>query len=183
MLTNPRKTPELAACARGAWQAAVRSVAESDAPEASKQQQSTDVTLSESASHSVTSSSLWPHGLRPTRLLCPWNYPGKNVGMGRHSLLQGIFLTQDQTRLSCIVGRFFTVWAITEARYDINLVVYLEICKMRTGQDNWSTSYTWKLLSKKLRSWSSVTYSLSQLHYKLGERPILVVNFPYQSFF
>ena len=27
-------------------------------------------------------------------LLCPWNSPGKNTGMGNHSLLQGIFLTQ-----------------------------------------------------------------------------------------
>ena len=33
-------------------------------------------------------------GGRPTRLLCPWNSPGKNTGMGNHSLLQGIFLTQ-----------------------------------------------------------------------------------------
>ena len=30
----------------------------------------------------------------PTRLLCPWNYPGKNTGVGNHSLLQGIFPTQ-----------------------------------------------------------------------------------------
>ena len=38
--------------------------------------------------------SLWPHGLYPTKLLCPWNSPGKNVGMGCHFLLQGIFPTQ-----------------------------------------------------------------------------------------
>ena len=43
---------------------------------------------------SVVSNSLWPHGLLPTRLLCPWNFPGKNTGMGCHFLLQGIFLTQ-----------------------------------------------------------------------------------------
>ena len=30
----------------------------------------------------------------PTRLLCPWNFPGKNIGVGCHFLLQGIFLTQ-----------------------------------------------------------------------------------------
>ena len=30
----------------------------------------------------------------PTRLLCPWDSPGKNTGVGSHSLLQGIFLTQ-----------------------------------------------------------------------------------------
>ena len=45
-------------------------------------------------SRSVTSGSLWPHGLKPARLLCPWDSPGKNTGMGCHALLQGIFLTQ-----------------------------------------------------------------------------------------
>ena len=29
------------------------------------------------------------------RLLCPWNSPGKNTGMGSHLLLQGIFPTQE----------------------------------------------------------------------------------------
>ena len=40
------------------------------------------------------SNSLWPRGLWPTRLLCPWDSPGKNAGVGYHSLLQGFFLTQ-----------------------------------------------------------------------------------------
>ena len=30
----------------------------------------------------------------PVRLLCPWDFPGKNTGGGCHSLLQGIFPTQ-----------------------------------------------------------------------------------------
>ena len=34
------------------------------------------------------------HRLSPARLLCPWNFPGKNIGAGCHSLLQGIFQTQ-----------------------------------------------------------------------------------------
>ena len=34
------------------------------------------------------------HGLRPIRFLCPWDFPGKNTGVGHHSLLQGIFLIQ-----------------------------------------------------------------------------------------
>ena len=28
------------------------------------------------------------------RLLCSWHFPGKNIGVGCHFLLQGIFLTQ-----------------------------------------------------------------------------------------
>ena len=30
----------------------------------------------------------------PIKLLCPWDSPGKNTGMGCHDLLQGIFLDQ-----------------------------------------------------------------------------------------
>ena len=29
------------------------------------------------------------HPMEPTRLLCPWDSPGKNTGVGCHSLLQG----------------------------------------------------------------------------------------------
>ena len=47
---------------------------------------------SESVSHLAMSDCLWPHGLQPVRLLCPWNSPGKNTG--GTFLLQGIFLTK-----------------------------------------------------------------------------------------
>ena len=33
----------------------------------------------------------WTESARP---LCPWDFPGKNTGVGCHSLLQGIFPTQ-----------------------------------------------------------------------------------------
>ena len=42
---------------------------------------------------SVMSNSLWPHGLQPTRLSCPWNFPAKNIGASCHFLLYRIFLT------------------------------------------------------------------------------------------
>ena len=35
-------------------------------------------------SRSVMSNSLRPHGLQPTRLLSPWDFPGKNNGLGCH---------------------------------------------------------------------------------------------------
>ena len=34
------------------------------------------------------------HGLQPTRLICAWDFPGKNTGVDCYFLLQGIFLTQ-----------------------------------------------------------------------------------------
>ena len=46
-------------------------------------------------SRSVVSDSLWPHGLLPTRLFWSWDFPGKNTGMGHHSLLQRIFAIQE----------------------------------------------------------------------------------------
>ena len=47
-----------------------------------------------SVSRSVTSDSLQPQGLEPTRFICPRDSPGKNTGVSCHSLLQGIFPTQ-----------------------------------------------------------------------------------------
>ena len=32
--------------------------------------------------------------LKNSRFLCPWDFPGKNTGVGCHFLLQGIFPTQ-----------------------------------------------------------------------------------------
>ena len=46
-------------------------------------------------SRSLVSDSWRPHGLQPTRLLRPWDPPGKNTSVGCHVLLQGIFLTQE----------------------------------------------------------------------------------------
>ena len=43
---------------------------------------------------SVVSDSLWPHGLYPAWCRCPWNFPGRNIGVSFHFQLQGIFPTQ-----------------------------------------------------------------------------------------
>ena len=54
----------------------------------------------------------------PTRLLCLWDFPGKSIGVGCHSLFQGIFLTQrSNPRLcaSCIVTWVIYHWATREA--------------------------------------------------------------------
>ena len=58
-------------------------------------------------SRSVVSDSSRPHGLQPTRLLHPWDFPAKNIEVDCHFLLQGIFLTQG-TNLCLLHCRFFT---------------------------------------------------------------------------
>ena len=42
--------------------------------------------------------------LKPAGLLCPWDSPGKNTGVGCHAFLQGIFLTQaSKLHLLCLL--------------------------------------------------------------------------------
>ena len=40
-------------------------------------------------SHSVMCDYSRPHGLQPTRLLRPWDFPGKSTGVGSHCYLLG----------------------------------------------------------------------------------------------
>ena len=42
-------------------------------------------------SRSVVSDPQRPHGLQPTRLLHPWDFPGKSTGVGCHCLLLSIY--------------------------------------------------------------------------------------------
>ena len=61
--------------------------------------------------HPVISDSLQHHKLQPASLLCPWNFSGKNNGVGCHFLLQGIFPTQGSNLCfasPALTGRFFT---------------------------------------------------------------------------
>ena len=76
---------------------------------------------SESVSHSVVAYSLRPTGVQPTRLLCPWNSPGKNTGVGCHSLLQGTLPNPGIKPMSLmspgLAGRFF----ITSAAWEVHV--------------------------------------------------------------
>ena len=45
---------------------------------------------------------LQPHGLQPSRLLCPWDSLGKNTGVTCHSLFKGSSRPRDWTHISCV---------------------------------------------------------------------------------
>ena len=65
---------------------------------------------------------LQPYGLWPVRLLCSWDSPGKNTGVGCHFLLQGIFPTQGSNpglMSPAMAGRFFTASAAWEAPQEV----------------------------------------------------------------
>ena len=54
--------------------------------------------------HTQLSDSWWHPGLQPASLLCLWNFPGKNMRVDYHFLLQGIFLTQGSNpSLLCLL--------------------------------------------------------------------------------
>ena len=66
-------------------------------------------------SHSVMSDSFQPHGLPLARLLCPWNFPGQNTGVGCHFLLHSIFPSQGLNPGLLLSRQILYHWATWEA--------------------------------------------------------------------
>ena len=79
------------------------------------------------------SDSLQPYELSLSRLLCPWDSPGKNTGDGCHALLQGIFPTQRSNPLMspALPGRFFTTSATWEAHSNLSKFTRLVTSRVR----------------------------------------------------
>ena len=84
------------------------------------------------------SDSLRPQGLQPTRLLCPWDSPGKNTGVGCHALFQGILPTQGvNAHLFCLLhmaGRFFGKPLMHTITTKLVLTFYLQFCLVGTSK-------------------------------------------------
>ena len=85
------------------------------------------------------------HGLQPARLLCPWDSPDRNTGVGCHFLLQGIFPTQGcNPRLPCLMHYGWVLYLLsrwgsldvylTLGKYVISLCLSFLICKMGPSQ-------------------------------------------------
>ena len=65
-------------------------------------------------SRSVVSDSVRPHGLQPTRLFRPWDFPGKSTGVGCHCLCDGKKSQREESFTSCFI---FYVWLTEQAKY------------------------------------------------------------------
>ena len=59
----------------------------------------------------------WPTLCNPMDCSPPGSSVQARIRVCYHSLLQGIFWPRDQTRFSCIAGRFFTIWATREVQF------------------------------------------------------------------
>ena len=90
---------------------------------------------------SVVSNSSRPHGLQPTRLLCPWDFPGKSIGVGCHCLIHHCFLRSINKASACptqclyplrvsVVRRWFVWWPD-----DIGWPHLLVISRLWLGQE------------------------------------------------
>ena len=101
---------------------------------------------------SVVSNSLWPHGLQPTRLLRPWDFPGKSTGVGCHFLLQGSSQPRDQTQVSHIAGRCFTIWATREELTSLSTYLNFFILTIEGGTS--SKEPACQSRRRKKRVWS-----------------------------
>ena len=67
-------------------------------------------------SRSVVSDPQWPQGLQPTRLLCPWDCPGKSTGVGCHCLLR-ILLINCQIKSKLLWRKKYGLWLTTRILY------------------------------------------------------------------
>ena len=60
------------------------------------------------------SDSLQPNGLQPTRILCPWGFPGKTTAMLAISFSRGSSQSRNRTHVSWIGRRILYLWATRE---------------------------------------------------------------------
>ena len=113
--------------------------------------------------------SLRLHGLRHTSLLCLWDSPGKNTGMGSHFLPQNIFLTQESkpspmSPASPIAGRFFT--AEPPGKPQLHLLLVTQSCPSLCNPMDWGMPGSSVHGILQARILECVTISFSKLHLK-----------------
>jgi len=60
-------------------------------------------------SRSVVSDPQWPHGLQPSRLLCPWDFLGRSTGVGCHCLLRCCYFSFHGFILLCKASMFLWI--------------------------------------------------------------------------
>ena len=109
-------------------------------------------------SHSVVSNPQRPHGLQPSRLLRPWDFPGKSTGVGCHCLLttgQTIALT-----IPAFVGNLMFLLLNTLSRF---VVAFLANSKMA---NSYMKRFSQSLNIRKINSkpqWDVTTHLLDLL--------------------
>ena len=86
-----------------------------------------------------------PHGLWPTRLLCPWGFSRQDTGVNFHALLQGISQPRamNQGKLEVVKQEMATV--------NIDILGISELKWTRMGEFNSDDHYIYYCGQKSLR--------------------------------
>ena len=105
--------------------------------------------------------SLWPYGWQPARLLCAWDSPSKNTGVGCHPLLQEIFPTQGSNPClisSALADKFFTASATWEA--DVCVCVHIHMHSHSVVSNClWPDSTVHGILQVRILEWVAISFS------------------------
>ena len=105
-------------------------------------------------SRSLVSDSSWPHILQPTRLLGPWDFPGKSTGVGCHCLIHVFTITSLKKNELCLLlsnPYFFIMFK----------KIYIYILKFGyTGSELWHTCCSMWTLSC---SFQTLSFSMCDL--------------------
>ena len=98
---------------------------------------------------SVVSDSWRPQGLQPTRLLHPWDFPGKSTGVGCHCLLHSASVHTSKIALVTLHCNFSFVQEVLLGKMDLRYIIWF--LWMSKG-NNWSfhRDGPWEF---NLRSW------------------------------
>ena len=101
-------------------------------------------------SHSAVSCSLQPHRLQPAWRLYLWNSPGKNTEVGCLPLCYswGSSPPRDWTWVSCIAGKFLTVWVTREAQCSCLHVASLSLSVEKWNKILWRPDAKRRLIGK-----------------------------------
>ena len=95
------------------------------------------------------------YGQSPTRLLCPWDFPSKNNGVGCHFLLQGIFPTNRSNpcllHLLTLTGIFFTTEPLQKP---LDFIYYILFEYLQCTRHSFRMSAQWMLQTKPWLTWS-----------------------------
>ena len=125
-------------------------------------------------SRSVVSDSSWPHGLQPTKLLCPWDFPGKSTGVGCHCLLRDIDINRHKhidTYIYIYRHKYIDIYPKCIGIY-INMCIYIFTYN----------TYTGILAIKRMKYYNAICSNLEIILSKISQRKTNIISLTCEIF-
>ena len=100
-------------------------------------------------------------GLQPARLLCPWNSPGKNTGVGCHFLPQGISPPRDRSQTAHTQMGHLQVDSLLTEQPGKPLVLVTQSCPNLCNLMDWSIPFSTVhgILQARILEWVAIPFS------------------------